>query len=169
MPDWVDSSPTNTNTAARIVRFHRTFNLESTPGSAILHFSADTRYKLLINGARVAVGPARGSPLAWYYDSLDVASHLVPGPNTVCFEVIRYFAASRGGMPFERNLYPGLTVVGNIRDANRAISLDSIEGWSATVDQSTLFPLGRPDDVFLHVSPLQSKNGGRDMFHVPSF
>ncbi|KAG7426651.1 hypothetical protein Forpi1262_v012284 [Fusarium oxysporum f. sp. raphani] len=94
IPDWVDSS--KQNTAARIVTFIRKFTLPSQPTRTLLHFSADTRYKLIINGTRVAVGPARGSPLIWYYDSLDIAPHLTQGDNEIRFVVIRYFAASRG-------------------------------------------------------------------------
>ncbi|KAM0427813.1 hypothetical protein ACHAPT_007270 [Fusarium lateritium] len=53
VPEWVDSS--TKNTAGRIVRFFRTFTLTSRPAQALLHFSADTRYKLLVNGTRVAI------------------------------------------------------------------------------------------------------------------
>ncbi|KAH7210505.1 hypothetical protein BKA60DRAFT_464105 [Fusarium oxysporum] len=150
IPDWVDSS--KQNTAARIVTFIRKFTLPSQPTRALLHFSADTRYKLIINGTRVAVGPARGSPLIWYYDSLDIAPHLTQGDNEIHFVVIRYFAASRGGMPFERTSFPGLTVVGGVESDGDFVSLDSREGWLAEEDNSILFPMGRPDDVFLHIN-----------------
>ncbi|KAL9561437.1 hypothetical protein ACKAV7_014284 [Fusarium commune] len=150
IPDWVDSS--KQNTAARIVTFSRKFTLPSQPTRALLHFSADTRYKLIINGTRVAVGPARGSPLIWYYDSLDIAPHLTQGDNEIYFVVIRYFAASRGGMPFERTAFPGLTVIGGVESDREFISLDSREGWLAQEDSSILFPMGRPDDVFLHIN-----------------
>ncbi|KAF6513298.1 hypothetical protein HZS61_006623 [Fusarium oxysporum f. sp. conglutinans] len=150
IPDWVDSS--KQNTAARIVTFIRKFTLPSQPTRALLHFSADTRYKLIMNGTRVAVGPARGSPLIWYYDSLDIAPHLTQGDNEIHFVVIRYFAASRGGMPFERTSFPGLTVVGGVESDGEFVSLDSREGWLAEEDNSILFPMGRPDDVFLHIN-----------------
>lgn len=89
--------------------------------------------------------------MVWYYDSLDVASHLKQGDNEIHFVVIRYFAASRGGMPFERTSFPGLTVIGVVESDGQLISLDSREGWVAQEDNSILFPTGRPDDVFLHV------------------
>lgn len=62
--------------------------------------------------------------------------------------MIRYFASSRGGMPFERTTFPGLTVVGEVGD----VDLTSKEGWEAVVDQSRVYPTGLVDDVFLHVS-----------------
>lgn len=148
-PNWVDSS--SQNTAARIATFTREFDLASKPARALLHFSADTRYKLLVNGVRVAVGPSRSSPLIWYYDSADIAAHLREGSNSVTFIVIRYFASSRGGMPFERTTYPGLTVVGSVEADSQSVLLNSNQGWLVRVNNSITFPTGLIDDVFLHV------------------
>jgi hypothetical protein len=70
----------------------------------------------------------------------------------VQFDVIRYFAASRGAMPFQRTAVPGLTVVGRVESHGESIVLDSAGGlWEARVDESVMFPMGRVDDVFLHV------------------
>ncbi|OCF39437.1 alpha-L-rhamnosidase [Kwoniella heveanensis CBS 569] len=146
VPDWVDSSLHNT--AARLVSFTRSFNLSSIPSEAIVHFSADTRYKLFVNGQRVAVGPTRSHPTIWYYDTLDIAPYLQKGENKVEFLVIRYFASSRGGMPFERTTFPGLTVFGSAGE----VDLSSKEGWEAVVDESRLYPTGLIDDVFLHIN-----------------
>lgn len=148
-PNWVDSS--NTNTAGRIVHFTREVNLSFCPSRAVLHFSADTRYKLYVNGARIAVGPSRGSRLIWYYDTLDIAPYLINGRNEVRFVVVRYFAASRGAMPFERTSTPGLTVVGCVETDSQTVDLSSRHGWQAQVDESIRFPTGLVDDVFLHV------------------
>ncbi|WVQ85759.1 hypothetical protein IAT38_007926 [Cryptococcus sp. DSM 104549] len=146
VPNWVDSCPTGS--AARLVTFTRNFDLPSVPSSANLHFSADTRYKLLVNGERVAVGPTKSHQSIWYYDTLDVAPYLKEGKNEIIFLVIRYFASSRGGMPFERTTFPGLTVVGQAGESD----LGSRSGWSAVVDQSRLYPTGLVDDVFLHIN-----------------
>ncbi|CAK7245891.1 MAG: hypothetical protein STHCBS139747_007496 [Sporothrix thermara] len=142
-PGWYDSASTpsspDANTAGRLVRFTRSFHLppatnsgtaatstslndtpvfgtEPPTASAVLHFSADTRYKLFVNGARVAIGPARSSPWIWYYDTLDIGPYLRPGENEVVFVVLRYFATVRGAMPFARTPFPGLTVVGKISE-----------------------------------------------------
>ncbi|KAL3466116.1 hypothetical protein BJX64DRAFT_296058 [Aspergillus heterothallicus] len=155
-PNWTDSSPhnSNNNTAGRVVRFTRDFSLSSPPTKALLHFSADTRYKLFVNGVRVAVGPTRSSPWIWYYDTVDIAPYLQTGTNAVRFDVIRYFAASRGAMPFQRTAVPGLTVVGRVEAGNdEELVLDSAAGeWQAQVDERVKFPMGLVDDVFLHIS-----------------
>ncbi|KAL2823214.1 hypothetical protein BDW59DRAFT_180787 [Aspergillus cavernicola] len=162
-PNWTDSpslhNNTNpNNTAGQIVHFiHRPFTLSSPPKRALLHFSADTRYKLFVNGARVAVGPSRSSPAIWYYDTLDIAPWLRVGENEVRFDVVRYFAAVRGGVPFQRTALPGLTVVGGVEvsdgEEREVVRLDSGgEGWEGRVDNGITFPMGLVDDVFLHIN-----------------
>ncbi|VUC26851.1 unnamed protein product [Clonostachys rosea] len=151
VPDWNDHS--SRNTVARIVTFRRFVRLASLPTKALLHFTADTRYKLNINGTRAAIGPARSSHSIWYYDSLDIAPLLRVGDNEICFIVIRYFAASRGGMPFERTAYPGMTVISDPFAADdQSPNFDSLEGWQAEVDDTVLFPKGLLEDGFLHNS-----------------
>ncbi|CAG9997129.1 unnamed protein product [Clonostachys byssicola] len=151
VPDWNDHS--SRNTVARIVTFRRFVRLTSLPTKALLHFTADTRYKLNINGTRAAIGPARSSHSIWYYDSLDIAPLLRVGDNEICFIVIRYFAASRGGMPFERTAYPGITVISDPFAADdQSFNFDSLEGWQAEIDDTILFPKGLLEDGFLHIS-----------------
>lgn len=166
----------NSNTAGRIVRFIRSFHLPAVDSvstatksseasssiaasgisSALLHFSADTRYKLFVNGKRVAVGPARSSPWMWYYDTLDIGPYLQAGDNEVVFLVLRYFVTVRGAMPFARTPFPGLTVAGTVHAGSGAdaqvIDLSTASpGWVARVDHSIRFPTGLIDDGFLHV------------------
>jgi hypothetical protein len=136
------------------VNFVRHITLSSSPTRGKLHFSADTRYKLFVNGVRVAVGPTRSSPLIWYYDSLDIAPYLQPGENEIRFAVLRYFASSRGAMAFERTALPGLTIVGQVEAGAETIDLGSRDGWKGSPDESVQFPTGLVDDVFLHVSTL---------------
>ncbi|KAN0114480.1 glycoside hydrolase family 78 protein [Hyaloscypha variabilis] len=152
IPNWIDSS--EINTAGRIVRFRREFSLPSAAIHAQLHFSADTRYKLYVNGVRVAVGPARSSLLIWYYDTLDIAPYLRKGNNEIRFEVLRYFAGSRSAMPFERTTHPGLTVVGSaeVKAETYVVELGTLTDWRAQVDESIEFPTGLLDDGFLHIS-----------------
>lgn len=116
-----------------------------------MHVSADTRYKLYVNGTRIAVGPSRSSSLIWYYDTLDIAPYLQEGNNEVKFIVIRYFASNRAAMPFERTSFPGLTVVGSVNAGETVVDLCSYKGWLAQVNENILFPTGLVDDSFLHV------------------
>lgn len=54
-------------------------------------------------------------------------------------------------MPFERTALPGLTVIGKIKTEHEVIDVASSENWLAFPDESTHFPMGLADDMFLHV------------------
>jgi hypothetical protein len=90
--------------------------------------------------------------MIWYYDTLDIAPYLRTGDNEIKIVVLRYFAATRAAMPFERTSFPGLTVVGSIGSGTETVDLGSKKNWMARVDESVVFPTGLVDDVFLHVS-----------------
>lgn len=150
MPHWEDSS--SLNTAGRIVKFKRLFDLPDRPNQALFRISADTRYKLCVNGNRVAVGPSRSSPAIWYYDTVDISPYLQTGRNEILVVVIRYFARARGAMPFARTSFPGLTTLGHVEVGGIIVDLSSTKNWEAVIDHKVLFPMGRIDDVFLHVS-----------------
>lgn len=94
--------------------------------------------------------------MIWYYDSLDIAPFLRKGKNEVRFEVLRYFAASRSAMPFERTTHAGLTVVGSVEMERESVELTThqVMDWRAQVDDSISFPTRLLDDGFLHVSTL---------------
>ena len=48
-----------------------------------MHASADQRYELFVNGARVATGPARGDLDHWRFETVDVAPQLRAGRNVL--------------------------------------------------------------------------------------
>ncbi|KAL4965464.1 uncharacterized protein BDV14DRAFT_208713 [Aspergillus stella-maris] len=154
-PNWTDPAPENVNTAGRVVHFTRAFSLPSKLIRALLHISADTRYKLFVNGLRVAVGPTKGSPAIWYYDTLDIAGYLKEGKNVINIDVVRYFNAVRGAMPFQRTAVPGVTVVGCVElDGGEVVEIgtERTEDWRAQVDEAIQFPVGLVDDPFLHIN-----------------
>lgn len=97
--------------------------------------------------------------MIWYYDTLDISPFLSHGQNEIRFAVLRYFASCRGAMPFERTTHPGLTVVGRIDAGKTVVDLSSGVDWQAQVDESIRFPMGLPDDVFLHVNLRVPYNG----------
>lgn len=90
--------------------------------------------------------------MIWYYDTIDIAPYLKKSKNEIRIIVLRYFAATRAAMPFERTSFPGMTVVGRTGSGEGSVDLCSRQGWLAQVDESVLFPTGLLDDVFLHVS-----------------
>ncbi len=67
--------------------FRRTWQLEGDPGKVELLITADSRYKLWINGRFVARGPARCYPHAQSVDRLDITSHVRTGLNCLAVQV----------------------------------------------------------------------------------
>jgi hypothetical protein len=63
------------------------FYLASLPARAELFITADSRYRLWVNGQFVARGPARSWPHAQSVDQLDVTAHLHTGPNVIAVQV----------------------------------------------------------------------------------
>lgn len=57
------------------------------PARAELFITADSRYKLWVNGQFVARGPARSYPHAQSVDRLDVTAFLQAGPNSLAVQV----------------------------------------------------------------------------------
>lgn len=145
---WRDSSPAG-DTCAQLVTFQRPLHLDTVPSTAVVHCTADTRYKLIVNGTRVTVGPARSSPDLWLYDTIDVAPFLRAGDNEITVHVLRFHLTARAGFPFVRSPFAGLTVVGTVGNEDVGTLAP---GWRACTDSSIKFPCGRPDDIFLNVS-----------------
>lgn len=50
---------------------------------AVLHVTADSRYKVFINGTYVGRGVNRCEAYYWYYDTYDITGFLQPGTNVV--------------------------------------------------------------------------------------
>ncbi|MCE5198851.1 MAG: family 78 glycoside hydrolase catalytic domain [Armatimonadota bacterium] len=65
----------------------KSFELKAKPTSAIIKASADTRYKLYVNGEYVGKGPARGTSGVAYYDPYDITDLLDKGKNVIAFLV----------------------------------------------------------------------------------
>ena len=83
---WI-THPTASNLDYGVFLFRNEFRLERAPESMVVHLSADNRYKLWVNGQRVATGPAKGSFKYWRYETLDLGPWLVEGDNVLAVEV----------------------------------------------------------------------------------
>ncbi|RTE77768.1 hypothetical protein BHE90_007773 [Fusarium euwallaceae] len=77
-----------------IVLFRRDFELSNTNPLSI-NVTADSRYRLYLNGQLISVGPCKGTPLHWHYESVNVTSHLRVGTNVLAAQVLRHSPAHR--------------------------------------------------------------------------
>ncbi len=79
---WIDV-PGASQQDYGVYHFRRTFELPSAPEHFIVYVSADNRYQLFVNGARVSWGPARGDLTHWRYETVDIAPELRAGKNVL--------------------------------------------------------------------------------------
>lgn len=63
------------------------FKLSSKPTRAILKCTADSKYKLYVNGRYVGKGPVRSGAGYTYYDTYDITDFLAKGDNVIAFLV----------------------------------------------------------------------------------
>ena len=108
---WTEHWTQEDDSRPRIVYFRRAFDLQRIPrkGDASLSVSADTRYKLYINGVLVQTGPQKGDRQVWYLDEMDVADYLRIGENVLAVAVLCYpLAGHEGNHSLFRTQTPGL-------------------------------------------------------------
>lgn len=79
---WVSFSDTPQNDY-QIYHFRKKINLTKKPDSFIVHVSADSRYKLFVNSQLISTGPARSDIYHWNFETVDIASNLKQGENTL--------------------------------------------------------------------------------------
>ncbi len=79
---WV-THPTAPLREPLVLHFRRTLQLPSVPASYVVRVSADNRFILYVNGARVGDGPARGDLTHWRYERFDLAPFFKSGSNLI--------------------------------------------------------------------------------------
>ncbi len=86
-PEWTDTD----NMQPGIVYFRKVLSLEEIPEKTDIRITADSRYKLYVNGLFVQKGPQKALDLReWYVDSAVLGPYLKTGENTIAVEVLRY-------------------------------------------------------------------------------
>ncbi|KAL3474747.1 Six-hairpin glycosidase-like protein [Aspergillus californicus] len=128
-PPWIwTPSPTYTETqqVAQFVHFRKTFSLDSIPEKINIHVSADTRYRLYVNGTSVLFGPAKSHLNEWNYETFDIAPFCREGVNVLAARVLRYSPVMSGNMGMARAGIPGFVL---------AISTNT--PWKCKIDDST--------------------------------
>lgn len=93
---WDDSAP---GLHKQAVFFRRRFFMDE-PSALSVHISADSRYRLYVNGVFAAIGPEKGDRFRTYYDIVPIGSYLRAGENVLCVEVIHYPNDYTGAVDF---------------------------------------------------------------------
>ena len=85
---WIWSLHQGHDTVNYLMQARRVFELARKPRKCVIRLTADSRYKLYVNGRYVASGPARGFPSHIPYDELDIAPYLKAGGNVIAASVL---------------------------------------------------------------------------------
>ncbi len=125
---WMPSTRTLSNT---FVLFRREIVLDTVPVRARGFISADSRYRLTVNGKRVQWGPAPCDPRHLDADPVDIAPLLLPGKNVLGVEVLHYglgdgtWPAGKPGMLFHLVLeFPDGTTRSVVSDGDWRCMID---------------------------------------------
>ena len=94
-PQWIESfwdaswiqHPTAPAREYGVYHFRKAFDLSAAPAQFVVHVSADNRYRLLVNGQEVSIGPARGDMQHWRFETVDIAPQLRAGKNVIAATV----------------------------------------------------------------------------------
>ena len=127
---WLPSQRTLPNT---FVLFRREFHLDHAPRRAKAWITADSRYRITINGQRAQWGPAPCDPRQLDVDPLDLAPYLRAGDNVIGVEVLFYgigdgtWAGGKPGLLFHATLE---------LDNGRRQTIVSDESWHARLDRA---------------------------------
>ncbi len=125
--------PCERTLANSFVLFRREIELAAAPASARGWISADSRYRLFVNGRRVQWGPAPCDPRSYEADPIDLARWLVPGKNAIGVEVL-FFGHGEGTWPFGK---PGLLFALRVEEpGGRTAELLSDDAWRVCLDRA---------------------------------
>ncbi|WP_270168463.1 alpha-L-rhamnosidase-related protein [Paenibacillus sp. SYP-B4298] len=120
------------------IYFRKSFVLDHTE-DLVLHIkvSADSRYRLYVNGYKVSQGPSKGDNHTHYYEEVDCTPYLCKGRNVIAAKVIHYdalnpFVVGKGGpVSVWRASSGGFLLSGEVLDSesNSIIKLHTDDSW----------------------------------------
>ncbi len=139
---WIPGWDQMDQEICHLVYFRKTFVLDEVPESRKIRVSADTRYKLWVNGQLAEVGPVKGDRLVWYVDEVELSPYLAAGENVIAAEVLRYpLPHKKGNHGMFRTTMPGLYVAEVLSEEERQKSF----GPMADLVTKRDYPIVRED------------------------
>ncbi|MCE5324734.1 family 78 glycoside hydrolase catalytic domain [bacterium] len=119
---WIQSAETTRN---YYLYARKTFDLPAKPSRAIIKTSADSRYKLYVNGEYVGKGPVRSAAGISYYDTYDITGVLSKGKNVIAFHVM-HFGENTSMCALRR---PGLICKAEIELNDQKLEIETDQAW----------------------------------------
>ncbi|MCF0106070.1 MAG: hypothetical protein HUJ53_04860 [Holdemanella sp.] len=102
---------------------------------ASINLSADSHYKMYVNGNLVHMGPAKGDKEVWFYDSIDLKPYLKDGDNVLVMYCLHYPQdPANSNQSLMATAYPGLYIDGTIQDENGMQDISADESYLCHID-----------------------------------
>jgi len=139
---WIWSSKAPASDINDKVHFRKVFELP--PGleeySLSILVSADSRYRLYVNGHAAGIGPCKGDAYETYYEEYELSSLLRPGRNVIAAAVLHYASVpstTSGPVSIHRSPRGGFFLQGSVTAGGQELlRLDTDETWSCATDPS---------------------------------
>lgn len=122
------------------VLFRKRFFLNGDARQADVKISADSRYKLYVNGTFVEAGSSKGDGQIWFYDEVSLLPYLRQGENVVAVAVLRFpLNPSESNQSMVGSHIPGLFVEGRIECKGESVDISGDGTWKCRIDDRVHF------------------------------
>ncbi|KOY12902.1 hypothetical protein AMS66_29850 [Paenibacillus xylanivorans] len=114
-----------------LIYFRRNFVLENIQELKLnIMVSADSRYRLYVNGFPVSHGPSKGDNHTHYYEEIDCSAYLHNGHNVIAAKVVHY-NDKEGSVSVWRSSKGGFFLAGEVTDGegNAIVNLKTDRSW----------------------------------------
>lgn len=120
---WIQNWKEEDDKEPQFLYFRNELRVKELHKEICIDISADSKYKLYINGQFVEIGPSRGNREVWYYDTVNISKFLRKGINVIGVMILRYPEAhGQGNWGMFRTHTPGLYFRMNEEDG-------ALSGW----------------------------------------
>ena len=145
---WIWTAGPYDRANASFLYFRKELRLEQNVKSAVFKVSADSRYRLYVNGVSIAQGPCKGDDQVWFYDEVEVGAALRSGVNVFAAVVLRYPQHhDQGNYSVWRTDMPGLYMDGTIAmEDGTEFSFEADETWKSFYEDG--IQLGKANPYF---------------------
>ncbi len=142
---WIPEGNKVEQTPGYVVLFRKKIVLEHKSSSIKIQISADSRYKLYVNGSMAEQGPCKGDQENWYVDTVELRDYLHLGENVIAIEVAR-FAQQRGAGPnsIVRTDTPCLYIKELVEEGQQEIGLSAKNGYRCYLAKGIQFRAANP-------------------------
>lgn len=168
---WSEDWKKEYDAAPKAVLFRKSVYLNQEVRQADIRISADSRYKLYVNGRFVEAGPAKGDSQIWFYDEISIRSYLSVGENVLAVVVVRFPTdPSQGNQSILSTHMPGLFFQGEIlEEGGTRHDVSAGSGWKCRIDERIQFVREAPGFAPLHFYEAVKEDSAVRQWRLPGF